>query len=100
MLRGNRRLLVRGILVNQAVIKLTSPMHGWHFLVHQSTRETGRWQLTRFESNEPTGHTTYNSAGQAMASAQGIRVAGEIPVGDHTFRVHGGDPLIRALGNP
>lgn len=62
-----------------------SRLHPWHFVVHPSTREPGRFQLTRFEGAEPTGHTTWDREEDAVASACGRFVNGEPPVGDKSF---------------
>jgi hypothetical protein len=67
------------------VVVLVSPWSSCRFVVSPSAREPGRWQLTRFDGDEPTGHTTWDSAEDATASARGRWVNRQPPVGDCTF---------------
>lgn len=68
-------------------MKITSTKHSFYFLIHPSTSEIGRWQLTRMEGNEPTGHTTWNTQDEAIQTATGGWVRRQIPIGDRTFRI-------------
>jgi hypothetical protein len=55
------------------------------YIDNPSNLEDCRIQLTRFEGEEPTGHTTWDREEDACASACGRRAAGQIPVGDKNF---------------
>ncbi len=78
-----------GDVSRETSVVLRSDERPWFFVAHPSTREPGRWQLTRFEGDEPTGHTTWASQEAAVAAAKGQRVGGELPVGDWSFRPEG-----------
>lgn len=63
----------------------TPPRSRLRLVVHPSTREPGRWQLTAFDGDEPVGHTTWPSEADAVASALGRFVGPEPPVGSRDY---------------
>jgi hypothetical protein len=67
------------------IYKSTARPH--YFVAHDSAREPGRVQLTRFdEAHDPTGHTTWDTAEEAGLTACGKWVRQQPPVGDSTFK--------------
>jgi hypothetical protein len=70
-------------------MRIVSPKHPWFFVVHPSSSEPGRWQLTRMDADgkTPTGHTTWNTQEEAVSSACGVWIRSQAPVGDRSFQV-------------
>jgi len=68
-------------------VRITSPKRHWHFVVHPSPNEQGRWQLTDFEGDLPWGHTTWSSRQAAIDAACGKWADNQPPVGDSTFSI-------------
>lgn len=55
--------------------------------VHPSTREPGKWQVTRFDKQgEPVGHANFKTRADAVASAQGQFAGGEPPYGGREYK--------------
>lgn len=43
--------------------------HGWDLLISLCPSEPGRWRVTRFEGQEPVGHTTRDTWPEALEAA-------------------------------
>lgn len=72
----------------QTVVLRSPSSFGAYLVAHPSAREPGRFQLTGFDSKgQPYGHTTWDTLEDALASAQGKRVNGQIPVGNASFQI-------------
>jgi len=63
---------------NATVVVLNRTDGKQSLVVHPSTRERGRWQLTRMDERGPSGHVDFGSREEAIASAIGWHPKGHL----------------------
>ena len=63
---------------NATVVVLKRTDGQQSLVVHPSTRERGRWQLTRMDERGPAGHVDFWSREEAIASAIGWHPKGHL----------------------
>ena len=63
---------------NATVVVLKRTDGQQSLVVHPSTRERGRWQLTRMDERGPAGHVDFGSREEAIASAIGCHPKGHL----------------------
>lgn len=62
---------------------------GRQIMIHPSTREPGRWQLSQIDHHGPWGHATFDTKHEALASAIGAHPEGPYhDRGDEKYEIH------------
>ncbi len=74
---GQSRLRAALSRVGNAIVVMLERSDGMQkLIVHPSTRDRGRWQLTRMDERGPAGHVDFGSRDEAIASAIGCHPKG------------------------